>query len=209
MTGFPYTTFGRNIVLGILAAGLATCLGCVDEAPAGSKPATAIEPRTAEPDYWLSQPASEQVGSRDFTALWDGCEDVARQNMFQVDRRDYRAGLLTTQPMISKQIFELWRPDAGTFKDSREATTATIRRTIYFQFTQQPDGSHVVAPKVLVEKRSIIEPKLRVTTEQPAVYWYALRRDKVMEERLAAAIRKKLEVAAPAAASTTGEPTQP
>jgi hypothetical protein len=179
--------------LALLALAMPLAAGCVGTPRPGAPSATAADPHTAEPDFWLAQPAVAHVTAADPARLWDACEDVARRTMFQIDRRDYRAGILTTYPTVSKQAFELWRSDAGTFADACEASLATIRRTIHFQFAQNPDGTHTVSPKVVVERRVMLEARHRADPETPAVYWYALRRDQAMEEQLAESIQKRLD----------------
>lgn len=180
------------IVLFALMLLLGGCIGKRPKNPAATQPVTNVDPATGTVAYWLSQPGYATVGWKDFTQLWETAENVARLNMFQIDRRDYRGGLLTTRPMVSKQLFEPWRKDAGTASDVVEASLGTIRRTIYFQFEEVGGGEYRVWPKVVVERQSKVDPKYRDDYDLPATYWYALRRDKVMEEKLADSIRNQL-----------------
>ncbi len=164
--------------------------------PSTTRPfATDVDPQLASPSYWLKQPATSETSFADFQKLWDSCESVAHDYLFRIERRDYRHGLLTTQPMISKQWFEPWRKDGPTNRDVQEASLGGIRRTVYFQFTQNLDGSYTVAPKVIVERESRPDPKFRLSDDvEHTSYWYALRRDEQMEIRMVAAIREKLGV---------------
>ena len=182
----------------VLWLGGGGCIGKRPANPAATQPATAIDPKVAEAWYWLDQPATAQVSGRDLAVLWETCEAVAREYLFRIDRRDHRAGMLSTEPMISKQFFEPWRKDAGTINDVKEASVATIRRTIYFQFTHNADETYTVVPKVVVERHSKVEGKHRTEEDMPSSYWYALRRDAVMEGKLAGSIRRKLEAQSPA-----------
>jgi hypothetical protein len=181
---------------------LSLCLllpGCITgpQHPAATQPSTAIDPKLATKEYWLAQPVTTEVTYKDFTTLWNACEAVARDYFFAIDRRDYRAGLLSTEPLISKQYLEFWRKDAVTAKDVREDTVGGVRRTIYFQFAQNPDGSYTVAPKVLVERESRVDPKYRSPdSDLPSTYWYALRRDSNLEIALTSAVRERLDRAA-------------
>ena len=61
--------------------------------------------------YWYKQPDVASVDCGNFDSLWNTAFDVARDDHFMIDRTDFRSGLLTTQPMISKQPFEVWRDD--------------------------------------------------------------------------------------------------
>jgi hypothetical protein len=190
-----------------LALGCSLLTGCgggdktrTTVVPSTTRPvATAIDPQLAQPTYWLKQPATSETSFADFQKLWDACEAVAYDYLFKIDRRDYRHGLLTTQPMLSKQWFEPWRKDGPTGRDVEEASFGGVRRTVYFQFTQNLDNSYTVAPKVLVERQSKIDHNDTGTNtgndpDQPTSYWYAVRRDAQMEIRLVAAIREKLDV---------------
>jgi hypothetical protein len=200
-----------------LGAFLAGCIG-QPQHPASTQPATAGDPATTQPSYWLNQPANGAVTSTDFSKLWATCETVARQNYFKLDRQDYRLGILTTQPLVSAQWFEPWRQDNRTFADVQESSIATIRRTITFQFTRVDDNTWQVAPKVLVERQEISEKRItsvvlfrNVFTEPiathnqqhgtaesdvgiilPERYWYPLRRDPQLEQFLTEAIQKKM-----------------
>ncbi|MGA2498197.1 MAG: hypothetical protein ABSH20_10675 [Tepidisphaeraceae bacterium] len=207
-------------LLAVTLAGslLVGCGGKSDDKPKTIMPtttrpsATDIDPQLATSTYWLNQPATSETSFKEFQKLWDSCEAVAYGYLLKIDRRDYRHGLLTTQPMISKQWFEPWRKDAPTNRDVEEASLGGIRRTIYFQFTQNLDGSYTVAPKVVVERESRVDPKYLADASsnnynnpntsntgtidsagQITVYWYALRRDAQMEIKLVAAIREKLD----------------
>jgi hypothetical protein len=153
---------------------------------------TDVDPKLAERDYWLAQPATAKVSGR-FEQLWDASENAAREFLFKIARRDQRSGLLTTEPMISKQMFEVWRKDAGTMKDTAENSLQNIRRTIVFQFQREGDGVYSVTPKVVVEKESRVDERYRTDSQLPASYWYALRRDEVMEKRVAREIQQNLK----------------
>ncbi len=188
-------------LLGVFGSALPALLigGCLKSHP-GAPLATDIDPKLATPEYWYARPATVTVSSNDFNALWEACERTARNRFFEIDRRDFRAGVLATKPMVSKQFWELWRKDVGTFKDSREATLGTIRRTILFQFNRESSGGYTVVPKVLVERQAHIEAKYMIDPNFIApAYWYAIRRDTALELKLAASVREKLRIAAPAA----------
>ncbi len=197
------------------------CLaGCIAEPqnPPATQPATAVDPATTQPSFWLDRPASAVASGGDFYTLWAACEDVARDFLFRLDRIDYRSGVLTTLPLVSGQFFEPWRRDARTTYDRTESSLATIRRSIRFEFTRLPDQTWQVTPKVLVERQAITEQRITavvryrsvfapaVNPRQRAVgthesdqgiilpprYWYPLRRDEVFEQALAQAVEKKL-----------------
>ncbi len=181
--------------------------------PAATQPVTYVPQKQATPEYWWNQPGVVRVPNADFQKLWDACEGELYVRLFPVDRRQYRTGLLTSEPVVSKQFFEPWRTDAVSFHDVGESSLATIRRTIHFEVTRQPDGSYDAVPKVLVERHAATERRLTsivqfrqafngtrtdATPDQsntPAPedeYWYALRRDTDLEKDMAVSIRHRL-----------------
>lgn len=189
----------------ICLAATAGCGGKTTYAPGsagGAAPttrawATDVPEEQAEAAYWLAKPANSEVTYNDFQKLWDTCESVAYDYLFRIARRDYRGGVLTTEPMLSKQWFELWRKDGPSFQDVREASLGGVRRTIYFQIARNPDGSFTAAPKVIVERQSKVDSRIIITDDTtdprlPHQYWYALRRDGEMEVRVVGALREKL-----------------
>ena len=184
----------------VAISGSVAFLGCTvpgfigkPQNPAATQPATVVDPKLAESAYWLAQPATSQLTGRDFTTMWNAAEQVAHDYYFKIDLRDFRGGQLVTEPLIGKQFFELWKKDSATGRDVAESTLDSIRRTVHFQFTQNEGGTYTVTPKVVVEKLSSVEAKYRENFELPPTYWYAVRRDAVLEQKLTEALRKRLE----------------
>jgi hypothetical protein len=175
---------------------------------------TAGSPRGLEatPGYWYDKPALSSVTSLDFQKLWDACADVSHFDSFMIDRQDYRLGLMTTRPMVSKQFFEFWRSDACTVYDIAQSSLQTIRRTIRWEFDRTQDGDYVVRPKVLVERLWESSQRLTSVSEYRSLYvvpykyskpqtleglalgryWYAIGRDPAMEKQLANAVRERV-----------------
>jgi hypothetical protein len=212
--------------------------GCINKPqnPAATQPATAIDPVTTQPSYWLNQPAAAQVQGKDFDTVWAVSKETARGYLCALDREDYRAGLITTVPLVSKQWFEPWRPDTGTAGDVWANSTATIRRTLRFEIDRgNEDGTFTITPKVLVEREAVLERRLTSVSEYrqifsgpratpavaitaseesdptliPTKYWYPIGRDTVMEKQVAERVRKGLEKARPAVAAVARTPTEP
>jgi hypothetical protein len=197
--------------------------GCVTrpQNSSATQPATAVDPATADPAYWLARPATAQVQtSAPFDAVWEALKSTARGYLFTLDRDDPRSGVLGTLPVISRQWFEPWRPDTGTFGDAVANTQASIRRTLRFEVSRNADDSFTVTPKVLVERLAILErrvtdvsqyrlafsgPADRTTAREsanfdsdaaadvPVRYWYATGRDEAMERQVADRVRRGLE----------------
>jgi hypothetical protein len=218
-----------------VAIALGWLSGCITgpSNPAATQPATAVDVATSQPTYWLNQPGVAEVHGNDFNTLWESAKDTVRAYQFTFDRQDFRSGVLTTAPEISKQIFEVWRDDAGTAYDAWAATMGAIRRTIRFEVARNSDNTFTLVPKVLVERQSIFErrvtdvsqyrfafagpgrvqPARTVVTldpetyqDVPVKYWYSIGRDAAMERELAEKVRKaqqKREAAGAAASSSS------
>jgi len=198
---------------------MATLLGgCITrpQNPAATQPVTALDPMLAQPAYWMDQPPIASASHADFQTLWNASEDVIRDDLMEIDRVDYRLGLLSSEPKVSPQFFELWRRDIGTNYDVAKSSLATIRRTAQFEFSRDENSGIVtVWPKVLVERQS--QPERRITSvvqyraalspnpsergsrERDAgldvptkPYWYAIGRDNELERKLAEAIEQKV-----------------
>lgn len=186
---------GRMVGFALAAACATAVSGCIGKQPrnpAATQPSTALDPKLADPAYWLAQPGTASVSGTDFDTLWNAAEHIAMKWFFAIDQRNYRDGDLSTKPMVSKQFFEPWRKDAVTGRDVLESSMAATRRTIHFQFVKNGDGTYTVFPKVLVEREAVPEPKYRADPDLPVTYWYATRRDAAMEARLAEDLRKHL-----------------
>ena len=204
----------------VVAFSFAPLAGCEFDTPTHSAAVradvTKADPALATVDYWWNQPPVARADSTEFQRLWDACAAEAHARFFLVDREEYRLGLLTTAPMISKQIFEPWRTDAVTLHDEAEDTLGTIRRTVRFEIKRGGAGYEVV-PKVLVERFASAERRLTAISqyhqafsgprafadsadlsgdailENAAVdYWYPLHRDADLEKDLAMRINERL-----------------
>ncbi len=210
----------RGLILCVLPAAVAGCEALPPTHSADVRATvTPADAKLATPDYWWNQPPVARVPGHDFAQLWDACEAEAHARFMRVDREEYRLGLLTTFPMVTKQVFEPWRTDAVTLNDVTEATLATIRRTVRFEIAKRADGTFEAVPKVLVERFTSAERRLTainqyhqafsgprafadspdlsgdVTIENAAAdYWYALHRDPVLERDLADAITQRVAI---------------
>lgn len=204
--GFGICNLGFAILLASLASGCSSGSRYSSEEP------------TTQPSYWLDQQGSASASGPDFDRLWTTCEDIARDYLFKLDRIDYRAGILSTQPMVTSQLFEPWRWDASTAFDRDESTLSAMRRTLTFEFTREETGGWKVQPKVLVERQAMAERRMTSVvlyrnvftlarnpndrasgtresdagTYLPQRYWYPVRRDSEFENRLAIEVRKRL-----------------
>ena len=207
-----------SITAMMFSAGCAANAPSLSESSSGvTEVATDVDPATTQPTYWLDL-AALSVSANDFDRLWRAAEETARDFGFATDRTDYRAGLMTTVPLTSAQWFEFWRSDVRAPDDLAESSTATVRRTIRFEFTREPDGTFKCFPKVLVERQAIAEQRITSVTSYRAVYrrparpgdrprgtresdegvmlpsryWYPTGRDQTLETALIDSLNEKL-----------------
>lgn len=216
MNRLAKTSLRHLPILAVLSVGCAT--SSPTESTSGiTEVATEIDPATTQPTYWLNL-AALSVSGRDFDRLWNAADETARDFGFTIDRTDYRGGVMTTVPLTSGQWFEIWRSDIRNFDDLAESSTATIRRTIRFEFAREKDGTFKVFPKVLVERQSTAEQRITSVVSYQAAfrrplrtrdrpggtresdegvvlpyrYWYLTGRDQSLETALVDALQKKL-----------------
>ncbi len=178
--------------------------------------ATDIDPKSALNDFWFKKPAVVSVEATHIEPLWNAAIDAAKERSFIIDRRDFREGWLSTQPLVSKQPFEFWRGDVVNPVAELQCTLSTMRRTVRFHFTRTADGKYICEPKVVVERYAMPERRITAvdqyleafttlhaaedaTTEEGQAirveYWYADGRDYDLERVLAESIRNKLDAA--------------
>jgi len=208
---------GTLAVAALAAVFLPGCIGGPAN-PAATQPATAIDPKTAEPGYWYDKPGVTSAETPDFDTLWKACKLAARDDGFILDRPGYRDGLMTTQPLTSKQFFQPWLHDVVDEHSLIQCSLATMRRTIHFEMTKVGEGPAATwqcVPKVLVERYQVSERRVTNETEYrqvftltpqqlnmqeererdptagiPPLYWYPVGRDPALEKQLASLIRR-------------------
>jgi hypothetical protein len=218
---------GPAIRIVLIAAAASALVGCASASKKTSLPATtrpSTMPASTQPtgsatgrtQYWFNQPGVVSVHAGNFDALWHACEDAARHFGFWIDREDFRGGLITTQPLTSKQFWEFWRNDVATLEDVANSSLATYRRTLRFDIDKQKDGGFVATPRVVIERYSRSEQPITASvylrnafrtqrhnrnygtreTDRgvalPRKYWYATGRDEAIEREVAKAVAKRL-----------------
>jgi hypothetical protein len=186
--------------------------GCVRSRTAHPS-ADEINPQRAKASFWMDHPSNAAITADDFDRLWNAAERAAKDHHFVLDRMDRRAGLITTRPLLSKQLFEVWRNDVPRLIDQAESTLATMRRTARFEISRSDSGQYELIAKVLVERLSMEEQRVTAVIDYqntfnkpyrdedreaqgkhyPPVYWYATGRDDALERELVNAIRKRVK----------------
>jgi hypothetical protein len=206
----------HHLSLATVVVAMMLLTGCISHPanPQVGHTAIDIDPKLATRDYWFNQPPSITIVAHDFDTLLAATEDSARSRLFVLDRIDYRGGVITTRPMVSRQFFEPWRNDTTTLTDLAQSSLQTIRRTLRFEISRRIDNSWTMSPKVLVERYVLIGQTLtsaanmeygvftpstesgldvdpNVVTPQNT-YWYAIGRDAGLEKELADDVKNRL-----------------
>lgn len=88
-------------------------------------PRTAVDPAASLPPSLYPQ-------------AFDAGAAVLRDAGFEVDRRDFRFGRITTKPKGSPTVLEFWKPDNRGADLALRSTLGDLRRTVTVHFT--PEG---------------------------------------------------------------------
>ena len=152
-------------------------------------------------------PASSQVEAQlgdeeAYRQFWLHAIRSVRHFGYDLDRADPAAGVITSQPLTSKQWFEFWRNDTLAADQVLEASLQTIRRQI--RLTVQPTPSkeeYLVSAVVNVERQERSERQVTTPTNvmqafnpkstlgaasatESGIVWVDLGRDPVLEAAL-------------------------
>ena len=91
-----------------------------------------------------------------YDTIWQQATLLLSKMEFLLDRRDYRLGAITTQPLASSQIVEFWKPQTVNATDAMENTVNSQRRTVRLTISKvegKPDF-YEIAVQVLVERQT-------------------------------------------------------
>lgn len=203
-------------ILAILTPLTAGCAGHSSATPpttASARIATDIPAETALPSYWFAQDGVVLVRAASYSDLMQECDHVLRQRLFQIDRADYRTGILESKPLVSKQLWEFWRNDVGSTQQTLASSVGTYTRTVRWQVTQDEGGGFVAIPHVVVERfttkprhiSAVVDYHTLLTRDEPqtvlpqsdldkvpADKWYAIGRDRDLEVALAEDLHKRM-----------------
>jgi len=109
------------------------------------------------------------VSSDGYRQVFEASVDVLRGYGFTIDRRDYRFGVITTLPVGSPNVFEVWNPQNTTSHQAVESTLASEQRRVNVSIqappgrsglaegTDQtdPDAGYLLAVEVILERRQV------------------------------------------------------
>lgn len=109
-----------------------------------------------------AKPAKLSVADRNYDAVWQAAIKVLRgRYYFRINRRDRRAGVITTYPLVGKQFFEFWRRDAVGGQDVAESSLHTIYRTVLVNVRPTRRDSAIYEP--IVRVRAVRSNKEQLT----------------------------------------------
>jgi len=95
-------------------------------------------------------PPEMSAAERNFESVWQASQDILHEYYFEVDRRDRRARVMTTEPMTGKQWFEFWRKDSVAPYAVAESTLQTIYRVVEVRIQPAAGGDETYEPDVTV-----------------------------------------------------------
>lgn len=194
----------------LVASALAGCSHATRQ-PASQ---TALSAEAARPPDWFEQPGIVEVRSGDYERLFEHTQQVLRQRRFAIDRRDYRNGVITTLPLVSKQVWEFWRSDVVDTGGLTASSLATHRRSVRWEIRPDHRSGFVATPKVVIERFTAPAHRITSVTRYQSTlsqaethtaltpqnlrtlgegHWYAIGRDADLERALADDLTHRLD----------------
>ena len=156
------------------------------------------------------------VATTSYEKVWDTTVNVL-SDYFEVTYENRFDGRIETSPSISPTIFEVWEPDAVTFRDRVEATLQTIRRRAFVLVQPAPAGGFRIDVEVYKELEDVarpvatflpqggliasIEPTPEVIVTSPIeapAGWISRGRDTALEQKILGEIVSRLDGVQPA-----------
>jgi hypothetical protein len=103
------------------------------------------------------------IKASEYRGTFEAAIQVLRDNGFTIDRRDYRFGRITTRPLGSPNLFEVWNTQNTTRHQAVESTLASERRRVNVIFTGPPgdaddtdaDTGYTFKVEVVLERKQI------------------------------------------------------
>jgi hypothetical protein len=134
----------------------------VPDAPA-SQPATqmATTAPATQPGHTVVRMVDPNETARfvydaNYDNVWSQATMLLNKTGFLIDRRDYRLGVITTQPLASSQIIEFWKPQFTSANEGMENTVNRQRRSVRLTISKVPEKPdfYQIGIQVLVERES-------------------------------------------------------
>ncbi len=162
-----------------------------------------------------------RVGAGEYRETFDIALEVLRDHGFTIDRRDYRFGVITTLPLGSPNLFEVWNDQNTTGQQAVESTLASEQRRVNVNITGRgpTDGpghaglesGYMLEVEVVLERRQVptrrlagsarrnvfsnlaAPPKELIDRGVTGNYWEVVGRDPYLEARLIKEIAERVK----------------
>lgn len=159
------------------------------------------------------------IKASEYRDTFEAAVQVLRDYGFTIDRREYRFGRITTLPLGSPNLFEVWNPQNTTGHQAIESTLASERRRVSIHITgpnQLGESDHIdsqagytLAVEVVLERKQIptrrlagsarrnvfsnltAPPKDLIDRGVTGNYWQPVGRDPYLEARLVRQITER------------------
>ena len=119
-----------------LALIIPACLGMAQLAGCSHAPATEADAAAAQTVAAVSaEPVVADVAAAEYDAVFEAAVETLRDMRFEVDRKDRRFGVVTTEPMMAASVAEPWYQDNTTAWQAFEATLHKQRRRVRVELT--------------------------------------------------------------------------
>ncbi|MDY6914563.1 MAG: hypothetical protein SVT52_08930 [Planctomycetota bacterium] len=125
----------------------------------------------------VGPPPRLTTARRNFQNVWDASLTVLGRYDFTIDRKDVRAGLITTLPQTGKHFFEFWRHDTATRRDLAENSLHTIYRSATVRIRPTSPGAETFTADVTVEVTRSDLPSAQVSSTSEAYSLFILPSD--------------------------------
>jgi hypothetical protein len=161
------------------------------------------------------------IGASEYRETYEAAIWVLRDHGFTIDRRDHRFGTVTSLPLGSPNLFEVWDDQNTTRGQAVESTLASEQRRVIVKITV-PDGDggsgqsgfeagYMLEVEVVLERRQVptrrmagsarrnvfsnlaAPPKDLIERGVTGSYWEVAGRDPLLEARLIKQILGRVE----------------
>ncbi len=112
-----------------------------------------------------------QPEARHFQAVWAASIDTLRDYGFEIQRKDRRAGIIVTEPMVSAYPTELWRKDVtGPVQQAESAIHKIYRSAVVEIQPGKREGTFQARTRVLAGRSEEPSPQVTHASQIAQVY---------------------------------------
>ncbi len=160
--------------------------------------------------------------SGDFDRIWTVCQAQIKNRGFELDRLDFRNGVIETYPLISKQWFEFWHNDVIDGNSLAQSSLHTINRLVKLKIDKLDSNNYQLQCKVeklkIYHDRDVAGGNIRAqetfTASQSRIFnnkysnnikWLPAGNDPVLQQAILTDISNKLDAGVASAKVTKHE----